>query len=224
MPYYGFADLIWQIHPQNRYLQNLLCPYMVEENDTAIPVPPQAGDWEQETNGVLRAVHEALVARFDGLLFHAAVLVYKEKAYLFTAPPGTGKTTHVLLWKACLGDDVWILNGDKPFLRLHGETVVVHGGPWRGKECLGTLASCQVGGIYLLRRGQKNEVVAASTQEKLSALLLATILPANAAGKQKLLMLLDAVCRRVPISALNCNMETEAVEVVRRHIDQENRL
>ena len=217
--HYRFADVVWQIQPQHRYLRELLRPYLVEETAEAV-IPLFPGNWEQENDGVLQAVHEVLTERFNGLLFHSAALIYKEKAYLFAAPPGTGKSTHVLLWKECLGDSVEILNGDKPFLRLHGQTAMVYGGPWRGKEGLGINAAYPLGGIYLLRRGLENEVRASSTMEKLSGLLRATILSGGADQKSKVLSLLDELCRCVPVSLLTCNMQHEAVYIVKRHIDQ----
>lgn len=219
---YRFADVVWQIQPQNRYLRDLLRPFHVEEDVSAAEavIPLFPGNWEQENDGVLQAVHEILTERFDGLLFHSAALIYEGKAYLFAAPPGTGKTTHIRLWKACLGDSVTILNGDKPFLRLHGQDVIVYGGPWRGKEGLGINGACPLGGIYLLCRGEKNEVRAASTMEKLSGLLRATILSGDAGQRRRVLTLLDELCRRVPVSLLSCNMEREAVYTVQQHIDQ----
>ena len=35
----------------------------------------------------------------DMLLMHGATIEYKGKAYIFTAPSGTGKSTHIGLWK-----------------------------------------------------------------------------------------------------------------------------
>ena len=217
---YQFADVVWQIQPQNRYLRDLLRPFRVAEDVAEAVIPLFPGNWEQENDSVLQAVHEALTERFDGMLFHSAALIYQGKAYLFAAPPGTGKTTHALLWKACLGDSVKILNGDKPFLRLHGQDVMVYGGPWRGKEGLGINAACPLGGIYLLCRGEENAVRAASTTEKLSGLLRATILSGDAGQRRRVLALLDELCRRVPVSLLTCNMEHEAVYTVLRHIKQ----
>ena len=186
---YRFADVVWQIRPQNRYLRDLLRPFRVEEDAAEAVIPLFPGNWEQENNGVLQAVHETLAECFDGLLFHSAALIYEGKAYLFVAPPGTGKTTHILLWKACLGDSVKILNGDKPFLRLRGQDVMVYGGPWRGKEGLGINGACSLGGIYLLCRGEENNVRAASMTEKLSGLLRATIFSGNAGHRSRVLAL-----------------------------------
>ena len=47
---------------------------------------------------------------------HGAVIEYEGNGYMFSADSGTGKTTHILLWRKFLGDKVKIVNGDKPFL------------------------------------------------------------------------------------------------------------
>ena len=35
---------------------------------------------------------------FKGMLLHSSAVVYEEKGYLFSAPSGTGKSTHTQLW------------------------------------------------------------------------------------------------------------------------------
>ena len=51
----------------------------------------------------------ACVSR-DRLAIHSAAIIYDDKAYLFSAPSGTGKSTHANLWKDEY--DCEILNGD----------------------------------------------------------------------------------------------------------------
>lgn len=67
-----------------------------------------------------------------------AAITYKNYAYIFCAPSGTGKTTHISLWKKFLGKDVGIINGDKPFLSFENENgqnrITVCGSPWAGKK------------------------------------------------------------------------------------------
>ena len=49
---------------------------------------------------------------FDGMLLHAAAVVVDGKAYLFTAPRKTGKSTHVQLWLQEFEGRATILNDD----------------------------------------------------------------------------------------------------------------
>ena len=74
---------------------------------------PGTSEAYAETLGIYRSIAEQLPMR-GAFLVHGAAIAYGGKAYLFTAPSGTGKTTHISLWKKYLGDDVQIVNGDKP--------------------------------------------------------------------------------------------------------------
>ena len=66
-------------------------------------------------------IHDSLAAQLPAhhrFLMHGAAIAFDGAAYLFTAPSGTGKTTHVRLWRQYLGSRVTVVNGDKPFLSL----------------------------------------------------------------------------------------------------------
>lgn len=57
--------------------------------------------------------------KFDGMLLHSSAVVMDGYAYLFSAPCGTGKSTHTALWRKVFGEDrARILNDDKPALRF----------------------------------------------------------------------------------------------------------
>ena len=74
--------------------------------------------------------------RFDGLLLHASAVVVDGRAYLFSAPCGTGKSTHVGLWRQRFGDEVTVINDDKPAIVFQGDTPYLCGTPWSGKTAL----------------------------------------------------------------------------------------
>lgn len=215
---YKIADAIWKIPLSHRSNQKMLHPYMVESRDVQEEVPAFSGDFAAESTAILRHIHMRLVDRFNGLMLHGAAICYEGKTYLFVAPPGTGKTTHVRLWQKHMGSAVRILNGDKPFLRIEDERIMVYGGPWQGKERLGYNGACPLGGIYLLNRGLENRIERSTTGEVVSRLLRATFLPDELSGQLKLLSLLEAVHNRVPIHVLWCNMQPEAVDTVKNHI------
>ena len=65
---------------------------------------------------------------YDAFLLHAAVVSYTGRGFAFAAKSGTGKSTHVAQWMRALGDDVTVVNGDKPILRWrNGEAVEAKG-------------------------------------------------------------------------------------------------
>lgn len=54
---------------------------------------------------------------YNAFLLHAAIVSYAGRGFAFAAKSGTGKSTHVAQWMRALGDDVTVVNGDKPILR-----------------------------------------------------------------------------------------------------------
>jgi len=218
MPVYTIADIPFRIEPKGRFLTDLLAPYRADTDcfDGAIcPCDP-----ENEVTETLRQLSLQLLYHFDGIFLHGAALLYQGKAYLFTAPPGTGKSTHALLWKEKLGDRVQILNGDKPLLRLKNGIVTVYGSPWRGKEQLGFNGSAPLGGIYILRRGTQNQVTGIDPVGALAELLGATVYPPDEAGTDQLLTFLQQLTDRDPVRVLYCRPDTGAVDAVLADLEE----
>ncbi len=150
---------------------------------------------------------------FDGFMLHASAVVYKGKAYLFSAPSGTGKSTHTQLWCRKFGDDAYIINDDKPVIRLTEGGMVVYGTPWSGKTDQNRNAGAALQGICFLERAQENSIQEISTAEAVYRILNQTIRPSGAADMQKLLSVLDRVLRQTKVFKMGCNISLDAVWV-----------
>ena len=78
---------------------------------------------------------------YDAFLLHAAVVSYAGRGFAFAAKSGTGKSTHVAQWMRVLGDDVTVVNGDKPILRWrNGGAVEAKGAGRRVRRLMGKLS------------------------------------------------------------------------------------
>ena len=153
-----------------------------------------------------------LLIQFGGMMLHSSCVVYKDRAYLFSAPCGTGKSTHTQLWlKQFPGS--YILNDDKPAIRIMPDGIYAYGTPFSGKTDLSVDKGVKIGGICILARGEKNSISRVSTDEALTVILNQTIRPNKEDGMDKLLKILDRVLSRVPVYRLYCNMEPVAAEV-----------
>lgn len=99
--------------------------------------------------------------------FHGVVFVWKEKAWILTAPSGTGKSTQYKNLRELYQDDVFCLNGDKPCMEICEDgTVKVYDSPWRGKEGWGTAeAIYPLEGIFYLKQADENRIRKLSVDE-----------------------------------------------------------
>ena len=172
----------------------------------------EAQDGYLESLVIYRKLCEKLVDR-NILLVHGAAIAVDGKAYLFTAPSGTGKSTHIKLWRKRFGKAVGIINGDKPLISITPEEIRVWGTPWDGKEHWSANTSAPIAGICRLSRGQVNEIHPAGPGEALSVLFAQTYRPTTEAGMRKMMQQLTELAQRVPFWKLKCNMSQEAAEV-----------
>ena len=92
--------------------------------------------------------------------YHGAVFVWKEMAWMLTAPSGTGKSTQFRNLSEFYGEEIFCLNGDKPALEFRPDgKIMVHDSPWRGKEGWGRFGtSYPLAGVFYLGQGDHNEV------------------------------------------------------------------
>ena len=147
---------------------------------------------------------------------HGAAIQYDGRAYLFTAPSGTGKSTHIKLWRRYLGAAVRVINGDKPFVLVPeapDAVPVAYGTPWSGKECWQENASAPLAGICLLSRAESGatRIDRIPAADALDRIIRQVYLPPNALAAANALELLDALLARVPVYDLAVDMSEDAV-------------
>lgn len=163
-------------------------------------------DAYMETLALYRKITEKLAER-DILLFHGAVIAYGGRAYIFTADPGTGKTTHCRLWLENI-PGCHILNGDKPLLLFRDGTVYACGTPWQGKEGYGRNEILPIEAICLLTRDVTNHIERISFSEAFPHLLPQFHKPHALSAAE--LVKLTARLGGVGLYRLGCNMDREA--------------
>ena len=151
--------------------------------------------------------------RYSGIMLHSSCVVVDDRAYLFTAPSGTGKSTHTDLWLKKFGDHAYILNDDKPALRLENDVWYAYGTPWSGKYDLSRNERIPVAGIAVLNRGIRNEIQPFTGFQAISAILDQMLRPAGQEYRTLILETLDLLLSKVPVWKLTCNMEPDAATV-----------
>lgn len=181
---------------------------------------PQVSDEDCEYLCTGSSFYRQLLA-FDGMMLHASAVVVDDRAYLFSAPSGTGKSTHTKLWLELFGDRAYLLNDDKPALRLEDGQWYAYGTPWSGKDALNRNARVKLGGICVLRRAEENEIAPLTGAKAVYHLYDQTVRPPAASLTEKILELMDALVTRVPIWSMGCNREPEAAQMAYKAMSRE---
>lgn len=159
-------------------------PYLEKNAGTSRPVPPCPANNRdipsveispqrlQKASGIYRpdspayyveymelcpAISSAITV-FDRIVFHAVSFIWKDLAWLVTAPSGTGKSTHYCLWKLLCPDEIQIINGDKPIVYIENDEAFVTTSPWTGKENMSQRLTAKLGGIIVLEQSDSNEI------------------------------------------------------------------
>lgn len=176
---------------------------------------PSASEAFVENNAIHALLAEALTAH-NVLLMHGSALCMDGEGYLFTARSGTGKSTHARLWREAFGARVWMLNDDKPLVRVENGRATVYGSPWDGKHRLSRNACAPLKAIAALERAEENRVEplpAAAAFETLRRRAYTSRDPRTAAS---VLRLEEGLLRAASFYRLRCNMNAEAALVAWR--------
>ncbi len=147
---------------------------------------------------------------YDRCVFHGAVISYDGKGYIFTAPSGTGKTTHIRLWQQYLSG-VEIVNGDKPILHIEEDGVTAYATPYAGKEGYENHTSVPLSGICIVEQAPQNSLRRMAPAECLMRIIMQMYKPYNTAAAVKTLELLDRLLSQIPVYVLGCNISEDAV-------------
>ena len=165
-----------------------------------------------ERSTIQRRVADCLVGR-NTLMLHGSTVAVDGSAYLFTAPCGTGKSTHTRLWRELLGERAVMVNDDKPFLQITSDRVLAYGSPWSGKHGLATNVCVPLKGICLLHRGSENVICRAEKKALMDILCRQVHLPDEISLAQDVFSLVDTLAEMVPLWDMHCNKEPEAAKV-----------
>ncbi len=214
MPIYEIAGLKVEMTPRYALTARRAAPYRVVTDHKDMCLSGDGGATE-EYAALARDFYEKLL-RFDGFLLHASAVELDGKAYLFSAPSGTGKSTHAAYWREQFG--ARIINDDKPAIRRINDTFYACGTPFSGKHDISQPVCVEIGGIAMLRRGEETTVSRLDVAHALWALLDQTIRPTDAAGVERMLGLLEELLSRVPVFAVHCTNDAAAAHIVQTAI------
>lgn len=229
MALYKIAGLKVNMDLKYSYLADKAKPYMVseqnEENaDITVEVSSQRLDKcaAEQRGEKFMPEYEYVLAGSDfyfklldfcGMMIHSSAVVADGYAYLFSADSGVGKSTHTSLWLRLLGDRAYILNDDKPAVRVADNAVFAYGTPFSGKNDINVNAAVPLGAICFIERAKENSIRKLSAAEAIPLILAQTQRKPDRDIMEKLLAVLDKILSRVSVYKLCCNMDISAAEL-----------
>lgn len=155
---------------------------------------------------------------YQRCVVHGAAIAYKENAFLFMAPSGVGKSTHIRLWQQYLGQEVKIVNGDKPILHISENEVMVYGTPWGGKEGWNTNTKMPLKAVCILKRGMENRIEKINPYAYIAEILQQIYMPQNEDASKKTLEFLEKLFNNVSFYVLYCDISKQAVETAYKEL------
>ncbi len=220
------AELKIGISERSPYIKNLCREYLCDADDFDFCVSvtdneineersnsnEQRSDAYLESLCVYRAICQKL-PEYGAFLLHASVIKLEEQAFAFSAPSGTGKTTHTLLWRNHFGDRAEIINGDKPIFRFKDGCLRVYGTPWCGKEGYNKNSSAPLSAICFLEQGKCNEIKKLDPKDALIRVFHQILLPKTEIAVDLLFPIINKMLMSVPCFLLSCTVSDEAVNV-----------
>lgn len=228
------ADTVFEIDNKYPYSEKFVTEYLTEEKPVChISLDEDfLGKANEKSESpieytefleIYRQICDYMVKK-DGILMHGAVIAFEGCAYMFTAPSGTGKTTHIRQWRKVFGEKVEVINGDKPIIRYINGKFIAYGTPWCGKEHYNKNTCAPLKGIVMLSRGEENSIERISPAEPNLSLLKQVYLPENPQDRVKVLEFADRLFTTVPLYRLKCNISTEAAQVALNAIHKKDRI
>jgi len=149
---------------------------------------------------------------------HSASIWYRDKVWLFSAPAGTGKTTHTQIWREVY--ETPVINGDLNLIALENGIATVHGIPWCGTSGIYSKQSYPLGGIIFLTQGADNKMISLSKDQKLLRLLHRSISPGwKEEMQERNYSVVEELIDKILICHLSCNQEKEAAACSKGAID-----
>ena len=150
----------------------------------------------------------------NSLYLHSSAVALDGKAYLFSAPSGTGKSTHTRLWQQVFGDAAQVFNDDKPALRCLDDVWYAYGTPWCGKDDININMKVPVAGICFLKQGPENKIRRMSKLEAAQRIIGQTIFKfEDASLLDKLLVQVEKLVEKIPVFEMVNRPEPDAVQL-----------
>lgn len=224
MPVYKIADLKVGFEPKYDLLRERSKKYLCDEpadfnigikDDLFINRPSYSKNVPDASMEYLwmGTAFNLKLLEFNGLFLHSSTVVVDGKAYSFSAPCGTGKSTHTGLWLKLFGEKAFIINDDKAAYRKIDSKYYVYGTPFSGKNDINENTRAELAGICFVEQAAENSIERIPIDDAVPLIISQTVRPTLPIRMEMMCDFIDELIQEIPVYRLKCNMDLDAAKL-----------
>lgn len=171
------------------------------------------------SRNVLEAISiEQILNKNTTFVLHSSFINVENKAILFSAPSGTGKSTQAELWKKYENAD--IINGDKAGVRKVEGRWMAYGLPFAGSSNIFRNEKAPISHIIVLRQGKQNRLKKLSPREAFIKIYSETTIHTwDSEFQENIINMITDLVQEIPVYLYECLPDKSAVDFLKSTIE-----
>lgn len=166
---------------------------------------------------------EQVLNTFNAFILHSSFIKYQDKAILFTAPSGTGKSTQADLWEKY--ENAEIINGDRSGIRKLDGKWTAYGLPIAGSSGIYKNKKAEISHIIVLKQGKENKLTKLSPREAFVKLYSETLVHTwDKEFQENIINMITDVVQNVQIYQYESLPDKSAVEFLKEQVIKDNEI
>lgn len=171
------------------------------------------------SRNILEAISiEKILNKNNAFMLHSSFIRWKDKAILFSAPSGTGKSTQAEIWKKYENAD--IINGDKAGVRKVEGRWMAYGLPFAGSSNIFRNEKAPISHIIVLRQGKQNRLKKLSPREAFIKIYSETTIHTwDSEFQENIINMITDLVQEIPVYIYECLPDKSAVDFLKSTIE-----
>lgn len=176
------------------------------------------------SRNILEAINiEQILNKFNAFILHSSFIKWQDKAILFTAPSGTGKSTQADLWKK--NESAEVINGDRSGIRKMDGKWTAYGLPIAGSSGIYKNKKAEISHIIILKQGKENKLTKLSSREAFIKIYSETLVHTwDKEFQENIINMITDVVQNVRIYQYECLPDKSAVEFLKKQVIKDNEI
>ena len=166
---------------------------------------------------------EQVLNAYNTFILHSSFIKWQDKAIIFSAPSGTGKSTQADLWEKY--ENAEIINGDRTGIRKRDGHWTAYGLPIAGSSGIYKNKKAEISHIILLKQGKENKLTKLSPREAFVKMYIETLVHTwDKEFQENIINMITDVVQNVIIYQYECLPDKSAVEFLKKQVIKDNEI